>query len=157
MTKPSTPASRAANLARQKAWQAANPARAREIRAKADRKRTIACPGRSTAAAKAWRLAHPERWLEIQRRSRLKMDHGLTLEELQQMHANQEGLCAICSKFIDLFPRGVRRRMMQAHVDHDHVTGEIRGLLCPQCNMAIGLAYDSPTVLRNAAGYLEGA
>ena len=36
-------------------------------------------------------------------------------------------------------------------------TGEIRGLLCPQCNMAIGLAYDSPTVLRNAAGYLEVA
>jgi hypothetical protein len=43
-----------------------------------------------------------------------------------------------------------------AHVDHDHTTGQIRGLLCADCNMAIGILRDSVKTLRNLIAYLSG-
>lgn len=42
------------------------------------------------------------------------------------------------------------------HIDHDHTTGQIRGVLCPWCNMIVGLAYDDPNRLRQLADWLEG-
>ncbi len=42
-------------------------------------------------------------------------------------------------------------------VDHDHTTGEVRGLLCHNCNRAIGLLREDPERLRRAIEYLEGA
>lgn len=41
-------------------------------------------------------------------------------------------------------------------IDHNHQTGEIRGLLCSPCNRAIGQLQDNPNILRKAANYLEG-
>ena len=54
----------------------------------------------------------------------------MTLEDYERMFDAQGGVCAICGK-----PRPEERTL---HVDHDHETGEIRGLLCFSCNNALG-------------------
>ena len=59
------------------------------------------------------------------------------------MLAAQGGLCAIC------------RNAPAAHVDHDHDTGEVRELLCFNCNGGLGQFKDDPEVLRAAADYVE--
>lgn len=68
--------------------------------------------------------------------------YGITMEVYQQMYNNQGGACAICGSETDLF------------VDHNHETGEVRGLLCNSCNTGVGLLKDSPSNLSNAIKYL---
>ena len=63
------------------------------------------------------------------------------------MLAAQGGVCAICHQ-----PRPEERTL---HVDHDHSTGAIRGLLCFTCNNALGDFRDSSELFHAAAGYLE--
>lgn len=85
---------------------------------------------------------------QVMRRSHLKRKYGISLGEYQAMADKQNQLCAICGEKKDL------------HIDHDHVSGLIRGLLCGDCNRALGLFRDSTPVLRNAILYLnhgEGA
>lgn len=77
-----------------------------------------------------------------QKRKRLKK-YGLTLEDYESMVANQHAKCAICKKVKPLC------------IDHDHQTRKIRGLLCHQCNTALGSFSDSIAVLRSAMHYLE--
>jgi hypothetical protein len=56
----------------------------------------------------------------------------------------QKGCCAVCGK---------SSKTLQ--VDHDHTTGEVRGLLCRWCNLLLGNAHDSVKILENAATYLK--
>jgi hypothetical protein len=71
---------------------------------------------------------------------------GITPEQLIDTYDRQEECCAICKKEIEL---------SESAIDHNHVTGEFRGVLCKQCNRALGMFRDSPTILRNAIDYLE--
>ncbi len=64
------------------------------------------------------------------RKKALKRKYNLTVEGYEQMLQHQNGVCKICK---GLDPSG--RRLA---VDHCHTTGEIRGLLCPSCNTALG-------------------
>jgi len=91
---------------------------------------------------KKYKKTHPEQ----QKIWWLKKKYGLTLAEYNQIHERQQGACAICLK--SLLP-GL------THVDHDHNTGRVRGLLCRRCNRAIGLLYDDLLILRHAIEYLE--
>lgn len=94
-----------------------------------------------------WRDDNPEKARSYRKRGRdvAPMVWGeLTLELLYEQ---QDGRCEGCSD--PLLPGP------QTHVDHDHTTGQVRGLLCKQCNMGLGLLKDSPTVLRQLAAYLE--
>jgi hypothetical protein len=75
----------------------------------------------------------------------LERSYGMSIEELDLLLTEQGGRCAIC------------RTAAAIHVDHDHVTSEVRGLLCFRCNAALGQFGDDPTVLRRAARYLERA
>lgn len=59
----------------------------------------------------------------------------------------QAGLCAICT---DIMKPG-----RGTHSDHNHLTGELRGLLCPKCNHAIGLLRESTSILKGAIDYLQ--
>lgn len=91
---------------------------------------------------------------ETQRAKRLEKKHGITEAEYQAMLQGQQQLCAICSK-----PAGEDRSryggFRRLAVDHCHVTGIIRGLLCADCNNGLGLFRDNSEVLRRAALYID--
>lgn len=100
-------------------------------------------PGKNAAALKRYRAANPEATTA----HRLKK-YGLTLEQFKAMAISQNHVCAICRE------PPVRARMA---VDHCHVTGKVRGLLCEFCNWMLGNAKDRPERLRAGADYLEKA
>jgi Recombination endonuclease VII len=75
-------------------------------------------------------------------RDYFKRTHGLTPEEVRELTAAQDGLCALC------------RLAPAEHVDHDHATGRRRGILCFNCNVALGQLKDDPETLRRGIEYL---
>lgn len=82
----------------------------------------------------------------------LKNTYGITQIEYEALEEKQKGKCAICG--------GDGFKMRDWHwkklvVDHCHVTGKVRGLLCHNCNRALGLLKDDPQNLLNAVNYLE--
>lgn len=82
-----------------------------------------------------------------------KRYYGLTSEDYGRMLAEQGSVCAICFKpEIRITPKG---DLTTLHVDHDHVTGKVRALLCYKCNSMLGGVDDSPEILRAAADYIE--
>jgi len=86
---------------------------------------------------------------------RLRRLYGITIEDYEALLARQDGRCAICRADQ---PGGTQPEdRVSWHVDHDHATGAVRGLLCNRCNRAVGLLRDDPEVCRRAAGYLESA
>lgn len=68
---------------------------------------------------------------------------GITKSEYEAMKAAQGNRCFICKENKTLC------------IDHNHSTGQIRRLLCHTCNLGIGVFYDNPDLLREAADYLE--
>lgn len=77
----------------------------------------------------------------------LTRNYGLKPGEYDRMRADQHDRCAICGT-----PDAGGRRW---HVDHDHITGKVRGLLCSACNLTLGKMQDDPARLRAAADYIE--
>jgi hypothetical protein len=94
--------------------------------------------------------AYAERWQVLntvrQRRSQMKRV-GATLEWYVATLEAQGGGCAICRR-----PPPENRVL---DVDHDHVTGDLRGLLCGPCNRLLGIALDDPGRLTAAAAYIN--
>jgi len=80
-------------------------------------------------------------------KAKITSRYGLKLFEYQELLHKQHGVCAICQK-----GQGDRRLA----VDHEHVTGKVRGLLCSRCNRSIGAFEDNQTLLLRAAAYLGG-
>jgi hypothetical protein len=76
----------------------------------------------------------------------LKRTFGISLKDYDKMFDRQGGVCAICGR------EPVKQRLC---VDHDHVTEEIRGLLCRPCNLILGNACDDVSILNNAIKYLR--
>lgn len=72
--------------------------------------------------------------------------YGLTLDEYQMMFDAQHGECKICLQ---------TQEGELLSVDHCHETGRVRGLLCRQCNRALGLFYDDYDMMFRAAAYLR--
>ena len=70
--------------------------------------------------------------------------YGITLSDYNEMIAEQGGTCKISTCNNDA-----------THVDHNHDTGEVRAILCLNCNAGLGMAKDSPVHLRAMAQYLE--
>jgi hypothetical protein len=98
-------------------------------------------PERYRAQRNAWNRANAEKV----RAMFLRQKYGLEWAEYQRLLAMQNGKCAICQQAFSKTPC----------VDHDHTTGEVRGLLCKDCNISLGLMQDNPTRLRAGADYLE--
>jgi len=76
--------------------------------------------------------------------------YKITKVDYEKMMEEQKGKCLICGRDFDkiYFPQNT-------HIDHDHKTGKVRGLLCNNCNVILGNAFDNPLILINAIKYLQ--
>lgn len=92
---------------------------------------------------------NPAKHIARKRHSNLLYRFGITREEYCRMLAAQGDACALCRS---PDPRGGRKHFA---VDHCHVTGRVRALLCLFCNNALGMFRDDPALCREAALYLE--
>lgn len=77
------------------------------------------------------------------RETDLRRKYNLTVEDYDNMYAQQDGMCLICEEAHD-----------KLCVDHDHTTGIVRGLLCGKCNRSLGMLGDDVARIINAAAYL---
>ena len=93
----------------------------------------------------AWYARNRERRRDLNLRR-----YGITGEEYRQL-LSEYPTCPACGRSLTDLPS------RQVHVDHDHVTGAIRGFLCHGCNTALGLVRESPETLRRLAVYIENA
>ncbi|MBT3328150.1 MAG: hypothetical protein HN396_18150 [Gemmatimonadales bacterium] len=87
----------------------------------------------------------------MDRERNLRRVHGLSVDEYAGLLVAQGGVCAVCGELEKSVLHGEVKRMA---VDHDHVSGEIRGLLCSRCNTALGLLNDDVDILAMAQVYL---
>lgn len=81
----------------------------------------------------------------VRQESRWKTRYGITAAAWHALEQRQAGKCAIC----------LQRPSHTLYVDHDHVTGKGRGLLCRQCNSLLGFAGEKAFVLHRAIAYLK--
>lgn len=117
--------------------------------------------------ARQWRKNNPEQVRDYQRNyyhesggktvhskrrrdAARKKNYGITPERFEALLASQGGKCAVCRT---PEPRG----KATWHLDHDHETGAVRGVLCITCNIALGMLHDDPARCRAAADYLDFA
>ncbi len=110
--------------------------------------------------ARRWQLENPEKVAAKEaayrasgrkqlanRKSHLKRQFGISLEDYDRMLKLQNGSRFLCAR--------APRPGISLHVDHDHTTGRVRSLLCFSCNNALGDFEDDPVRLRAAARYVE--
>ncbi len=91
---------------------------------------------------------NPTKYRLTSRKLMLNKKYGLTIEDLEKMIEKQNKKCAIC--FQDLQVGTVK-----CCIDHNHETGEVRGILCSNCNTGIGLLKENNNILQSAIKYLS--
>ena len=106
------------------------------------------CKECQRAASRAWDRS--PKGQRQRRATHVKRAYGVTIEWLDEMLIEQGGVCAICKADEPGGKGGF-------HVDHDHVTGKVRGLLCHDCNVGLGCFRDSEEMVVEAAAYLRKA
>ena len=110
------------------------------------RKRYLARRDAHNEYARRYQQERPERRSVYARRYALKKLYGITPEQWDRMYEAQDGQCLIC---------GTSPARKRLHVDHDHETGRVRGLLCSGCNSGIAHLRHDPQLLSKAIAYLE--
>lgn len=96
-----------------------------------------------------WRKANPDKVKLYARKNHLKIKYNLTIEEYDKMLLVQNNKCGICQLDSHINLKG------HLYVDHCHKTGAIRGLLCNNCNSAIGLLKEDEKLFAAAVTYLS--
>lgn len=86
---------------------------------------------RANQNKRRWERKHPNHNYKLKRMSALKIEYGITLLEYDNLYQVQSGCCAICKIHQSVYKKTF-------HVDHNHETGKIRGLLCFSCNFRVG-------------------
>jgi len=79
-------------------------------------------------------------------KSFLKRTYNITIEEYKKIKTNQNNKCAICN--IDLYKE-------KSCIDHNHINGKVRGILCRSCNWGIGHLKDNIKIIQSAVDYLK--
>ena len=103
----------------------------------------------SNEVKQAWLSRNKEKRPIINRNWKLRNVYGISPEDFEQMCASQGYKCAICGDEL------VFNKMANgAHLDHDHRTKWVRGVLCGSCNLGLGKFKDDPDILIKAAKYL---
>lgn len=104
-------------------------------------------PGKKSKYSKKYYEQNKDMFRGKSRVGRLKT-YGLSVEDYEQILKDQDYSCGICG----IHESEHRTRL---HVDHDHTTGEVRGLLCSNCNTSLGGFMDSTSNLEKAIIYLK--
>lgn len=81
---------------------------------------------------------------------KLRKRYGITAEQADALLASANYCCQLCGSPAEEFPRGLC-------IDHDHVTGSVRGVLCPSCNVGVAHFAEDTGVLQAAIEYLSRA
>ena len=89
-----------------------------------------------------------DKWRDYLKDKGLQRKYGINLVQYKAMKMAQLNKCAICGIEEERLPKAL-------HVDHNHITGSVRALLCGQCNQGLGLFNDSFERLEAAAHYLK--
>lgn len=101
---------------------------------------------RANERSRQYRISNPITYKTSITNSTLKSKYGITLKEYNNLLMEQENKCKVCGE------PPIKQRL---HVDHNHETGEIRGLLCQACNVSIGKMKESPELLEKLAKYIR--
>lgn len=126
-------------------WRRKNRHRFKESDGERNRRFEENNPGYKRAYMRRWRAENPERHLH----NVVKRKYGISGKEYQGLLDRQGGVCAICRNAEQ------HQNHQRLSVDHCHTTGEVRGLLCHRCNVAIGSLRNDPLIMRAAAEYIE--
>ena len=94
----------------------------------------------------------PEKWARTNRHRQIKIKYNLTKDQSLKMLADQRSQCKSCKDPISMYSY---EEHDTCHIDHCHVTGKVRGLLCGKCNTGLGYFNDDVQRLRCAISYLE--
>jgi hypothetical protein len=105
------------------------------------------CKSCNNKHAAAWNKKQTQKRKIIVQKNNYKKRYGLTVEQKQDLIDGQDSKCAICKN--DL------KDTHDVCVDHNHITGSIRGILCRKCNLGIGHLQDSIDILKSAVKYLK--
>lgn len=100
-------------------------------------------PAANRNQCKKYYGGNKNKWRERQ----YKNTYGMTIEEIEGMFVSQNGKCPICEKEF--------QTIKTMHIDHDHMTGVTRELLCGKCNTAIGLLEENIKHMENAINYVK--
>ena len=100
---------------------------------------------RERLAKRKWLEKNPEKKQISTRNSQLRR-YGLTIEQYTAMRISQGDCCAICKEFAN---------GKTLSVDHNHITGQVRSLLCSKCNTGLGMFRENKQLLQNTIDYLK--
>jgi hypothetical protein len=89
------------------------------------------------------RYGNKRRWVHVKRTT------------IEYLHKLQKGKCAICKRDICIDTVPLNEKYRRAHIDHNHTTHQIRGLLCGHCNLMLGFARENQAIFQAAIEYIR--
>jgi ribosomal protein L44E len=100
-----------------------------------------------------WKLQNLDKQRSYYKKSNLKIkctEVGITIEQFIALEKLQNGLCLLCKK------KPLKgKELVRLYIDHNHKTGEFRGLLCMKCNFLPSMCDDDPTILTRMIDYVS--
>lgn len=99
---------------------------------------------------RSYHLRNKNKVALINRKHKLIRKYGITIEQYESLFKKQDGKCAICGTL-----EIKRAKAKYFNVDHNHITGEIRGLLCHNCNVLLGKLNDDVEMCKKVIEYLS--